>query len=434
MGRVGRREARGHGCSLPSWAARLVLLACVVAGLPSGQPVAAASAAPASRLTAIRTAPWDDRYRVVLDFAAEVEYRAWVLTDPDRIAIDLPASGADEFKLPVPKDWMVAAVRVNRPSDGATQVVIDLRRAPHYKIFTVPPGDGRGFRIVCDVLRERTPPQAPGSEKPEAETAVAKAPEAKAPKAETPVVETPEAARPWVVLIDAGHGGRDPGAMHHQLSEKTIVLDVSRRLAERLNKEPGVVAYLTRDRDLFMNLRQRVRKAEAAGADIFISVHVNGCAAGSARGAEVFYLSLQGADDAAIRELAAMENEAKDDSDDPLMGEIAELPFGVDLIQNDTLRRSSLLAEAILNSLCQGGLAASRGVKQANFVVLRSCRVPSALVELGFLSNAADAKTLGSPAHRQVLAEEIASGVLEFRRRYARHAQETSVRPDASGR
>jgi N-acetylmuramoyl-L-alanine amidase len=238
-------------------------------------------------------------------------------------------------------------------------------------------------------------------------------------------VSPPEGPQPWVVVIDPGHGGRDPGAMHHQLSEKDIVFDVSQRLVARLNKEPGVKAHLTRERDVLMNLTKRVRKAEAVAADIFISVHVNGCPAQSARGAEVFYLSLKGADDVETRELATLENQARAEGEDPLLGEIAELPFAVDLIQTDTLRRSSLLAEAILDALCSEGLGASRGVKQANFVVLRSCRVPSALVELGFLSNPADAKNLKSAQHRQLLADRIAAGLLEYRGRYARHAQET---------
>jgi len=381
-----------------------------------------------TKLLGVRTAPWDDRYRVVLDLAGKADYHAMVLTDPDRIAIDLPGIPAGDFPAPRVKDSRVKAVRINRQESGSTQVVLDLAGPPHYKIFTVPPGDGRGFRIVCDVLKTGAPakPATPPGKTTAPEQATPAAPgTSSAPAARTAPVPPDQGPQPWVVVIDPGHGGRDPGAMHHQLSEKDIVFDVSQRLVARLNKEPGVKAHLTRERDVLMNLTKRVRKAEAVAADIFISIHVNGCPAQSARGAEVFYLSLKGADDVETRELATLENQARAEGEDPLLGEIAELPFAVDLIQTDTLRRSSLLAEAILDALCSEGLGASRGVKQANFVVLRSCRVPSALVELGFLSNPADAKNLKSAQHRQLLADKIAAGLLEYRGRYARHAQET---------
>jgi len=357
-------------------------------------------AAAGGRLTDVRAAPWDDRFRVVLDLTGEVDYHPWVLTGPDRIAIDLRHTPGDEFRLPRVNDWLVVRLRLNYLRSGTAQVVLDLSRAAKYKVFTLPAGNGKPHRIVCDVFRPAEP-------------------------------EDGAAGRPWVVVIDPGHGGRDPGAVEGRLHEKTIVLDVARRLAKRLNEQPDVIAYLTRERDVFMSLQRRVRKAQAAGADVFISVHVNGCRARSARGAEVFYLSLKGATNVAARELAALENKEAIEEEDPLLGEIADLPFAVDLIKTDTIRRSSLLAEAVLDALCAGGLAASRGVKQANFVVLRSCRVPSVLIELGFISNPLDARRLASESYRQALAENIVSGLLEYRQRYARRNAGVDVLPSA---
>jgi N-acetylmuramoyl-L-alanine amidase len=206
------------------------------------------------------------------------------------------------------------------------------------------------------------------------------------------------------------------------VTEKDIVLDVGRRLFDRLAEEPGITPQLTRSKDVFVNLSARARRAETARADLFVSVHVNGYRSRAPKGAEVFFLSLDGATDVAERELESLENAAVGEGADPVLGEIAELPFAVDLLKTDTVMRSSLLAESILNQLVHGDLAASRGVKQANFVVLRSCRVPSALVEVGFASNPEDAARLASETHRQALAEAITKGILEFRARYARHA------------
>jgi N-acetylmuramoyl-L-alanine amidase len=208
--------------------------------------------------------------------------------------------------------------------------------------------------------------------------------------------------------------------MQGSMQEKRITFDVAKRLKERLSREPGVVARLTREGDTGVALGRRVRRAEEDGADAFVSVHVNGCKDHSARGAEVFFLSLRGASDSATREVEKLENAAADAGEDTTLTAFAHLPFGADLLQTDTLRRSSLLAESILGALEASNFAASRGVKQANFAVLRSARIPSALVEIGFLSNPGVATRLASPEHREALAETIARGLLEYRSRYAR--------------
>lgn len=346
--------------------------------------------AQARELRAIRVGSWEDRVRVVIDVDAQGPYRYSTLTDPQRIVIDLPATGCGQLEIPAVADWMVQRIRLQPLAGGAVQVVIDVSREAAYKVFQLPAGDGKPVRVVCDVLRPlRAPPD--------------------------------DAPRPWVVAIDAGHGGNDPGVVgqHGRQQEKEIVFDVARRLARVLEPVEGIAVRLIRDRDERVALHERVRRAEAIGADVLVSIHVNGCRQGSPRGAEVFFLSLGAASDAAGQELEALENQPED-TDDPLLGGISELPFAVDLIQTDTIRRSSLLAEVMVETLAADQLAASRGVKQANFAVLRSCRVPSVLVELGFLSNPEDAGQLASDAHRQALAESLRKGLLQFQGHFAR--------------
>jgi len=380
-----RRARRPAGRPIPRRLRHAALLLICAAGV--------SGAAQARELLAIRAGVWEDRLRVVVDVDAEGPYRYRALTEPARIVIDLPETGFARAEIPVVADWMVRRIRLNALADGAAQIVLDVSREPDYKVFSLPAEGGKPARIVCDVFRPSHPP-------------------------------APDAERPWVVAIDAGHGGRDPGVVSQRprLREKDIVLDVARSLARALEQQPGIAARLIRDRDERISLSERVRRAEAMRADVFVSIHVNGCTRRSPKGAEVFFLSLGGATDAAAEELAELENEPVA-AEDPLMGEIAELPFAVDLIQTDTIQRSSLMAELCIERLSADALAASRGVKQANFVVLRSCRVPSVLVELGFLSNPEDAQNLASEAHRRSLAESLARGLLEYRARYARRSE-----------
>ncbi len=366
---------------------RLLVGLCLLLGLvalPTKVPRAQ------GRLQRVRVASWDDRFRVVLDLSTDVAYRDRVLTEPHRIAIDIPQTVASSLALPETRDDLVRRIRFNQLNGPTAQVVLDLHQAPSFNIFTLPTDGERPFRIVCDVFR----PLREGG----------------APKKTS-----------WVVILDPGHGGKDPGTVNrrYDLQEKEIVLDVCQRLRRVLAAERGVEAHLTRETDQLIGLRERVTRAEDRDGDVFVSIHVNGCRHRGARGAEVFFLSLRGATDAATRELAALENSAVP-TEDPMLGEIAGLPFAVDLIQTDTIQRSSLLSETILAVLGDSGLAAARGVKQANFAVLRSCRMPSTLVELGFISNPGDAKQLAKASHRQALAETIARGLLEFRRLYAR--------------
>jgi N-acetylmuramoyl-L-alanine amidase len=350
-------------------------------------------ATPAAGVTVlgIRTGITEGRVRVVIDLDARARYRVWTPTDPERIAIDVFdarfARGVRALDL---GDELVRRVRINRLSGPRAQIVLDLSRKARFEVFALPPEGKRGHRIVCDVYRSGRPRRQGPSE------------------------------APWTVVIDPGHGGRDPGVVSRRGDrEADICLDVARRLARLLNAQEGVRAYLTREGDRFLSLRQRMERAEALGADAFVSIHVNAARTPKAHGAEVFFLSLKGATDTASRELARLENAA--DRAGEILGEeeVAEIPFGFDLRQSDTLLRSSLLAESLLRALEKAGLAASRGVKQAGFMVLKSYRIPSALVEMGFMSHPKDLARLRKASYRQKMAEVLARGLLEYRESYA---------------
>lgn len=392
------------------------LLAGLALAMAAG-PVLAARPLP-RHLLGVRSGPWEDRFRIVFDLSEPSWYRSEVATDPDRVVIVIPRMVGEGTPAPKLDPRFVSGLRIDDLPDTTLRIEISLTRALRCQVLTVPADGAKPFRLVCDIYHPTEPKEAVKVPEP------VKPPEAQEP----PPLKAPEPTKPpalgtlgaWTIFVDPGHGGHDPGAVQGAMQEKRIAFDVAKRLTERLSREPGVTARLTREGDTGIALGRRIRRAEEGGADAFVSVHVNGCKDHSARGAEVFFLSLRGASDAATREVEILENAAADAGEDTALTAFAHIPFGADLLQTDTLRRSSLLAESILGALEVSDLAASRGVKQANFAVLRSARIPSALVEVGFLSNRGDAERLASPEHRQALAETIARGLLEYRSRYAR--------------
>jgi N-acetylmuramoyl-L-alanine amidase len=219
-----------------------------------------------------------------------------------------------------------------------------------------------------------------------------------------------------VIVIDPGHGGMDPGAIRGRLREKDLALDIAREIARLIDTAPGYRAVLTRDGDYFVSLAERVRLAQRAEGDLFLSIHCNTHRKPDVDGMEVYFLSLQGATDREAQELADKENaadlvglapdEASDDS---------VLSILMDLRMTRVLDHSSRLAEAILEVARGSSVVGARKVKQARFQVLRSLAMPSALVEVAYLSNAADRRLLGSPEGRRQLARVVAEGSLRYR-------------------
>jgi len=220
-----------------------------------------------------------------------------------------------------------------------------------------------------------------------------------------------------VVVIDAGHGGHDDGATGPKgLAEKDLVLDVSRRLAERLESR-GLRVVLTRDDDTFVPLEQRTSMANDARADLFVSIHANSAHTAEPRGIETYFVSLESTDDDASR-VAARENEAFGEAaripgaDDPLMALLG------DMIATEHVVESSHFAKIVQHELAEVDAASSRGVKQAPFVVLMGVQMPASLIEIGFLSNPSDEEALRAERHRGHLVDAMARAVDAFGKRY----------------
>lgn len=339
--------------------------------------------------------------------AAPGDYRLFSLANPDRLVLDLPdAALAEGFRPPAP-NGRVIGVRTGSPEAGKLRIVFDLAGAVRPR--TRVEGTGRSSRLVLEMFRDEA---AMTANTPAPSASAAASPVSTATAAPAPV----SGARELLIAIDAGHGGRDPGAIGGGGTyEKTVTLKVARELAAEIDRHPGMRALLIRDSDVFIPLGDRYQKARDAQADLFISVHADAAQSRQASGASVFVLSTRGASSEAARFLADRENNADlvggvslEDKDRSLAAVL------LDLSQSATMRVSDEAANHVLDELRSVGKTHKPQVERANFWVLRSPDVPSMLVETGFITNAADERKLNDAGFRRRLAEVVARGVSDY--------------------
>jgi N-acetylmuramoyl-L-alanine amidase len=221
--------------------------------------------------------------------------------------------------------------------------------------------------------------------------------------------------RDIIVAIDAGHGGKDPGAIGRGgTREKDVVLGIATALARRINAEPGMRAVLTRDDDRFIPLRERINIARARKADMFISVHADAIANRQVAGSSVYVISSGAASSEAARWLAERENAADLKGGVSLaeQGQLASVLM--DLSQTASLGSSVEAAERVLAHMDRVGQVRKSSVQHGPFLVLKSPDIPSMLVETAYISNPAEEKRLRTGAHQDRIANAIFSGVREF--------------------
>jgi N-acetylmuramoyl-L-alanine amidase len=384
--------------------------------------LAATCALPAHAVTvrAIRLQQIGPDTRLIVDLTGKATQRIMVLGHPDRIVVDLSGvrlqPGAMRSRASA---GPVRELRLGRRAPGQLRVVVDLAHPVHAKSLVVALHDREGYRLVIDLV---SPAQWSG--KPALAAAVTPvAASASAAAATTAVTarpvkasHAPAAARDLVIAVDAGHGGDDPGAIgKNGTREKDVTLAIARELADRIDAEPGMHAVLTRDGDYFVTLRDRMQRARARQADLFLSVHADSAPDRRVDGSSVYILSPRGASDEAARWLAERENAADliggvslDDKDDVLASVL------LDLSQSAALSASEAAAEQVLRSLNRVGEVRKREVQQARFVVLKSPDIPSMLVETAYISNPNEEQRLRAPAHQARLAQAILHGLRNY--------------------
>lgn len=219
------------------------------------------------------------------------------------------------------------------------------------------------------------------------------------------------------VVLDPGHGGDDPGAVGKGgLREKDAVLDIARRVKDKLN-ENGVDVIMTREKDKSIPLTRRAQIANDNDVDFFVSIHANAARLKGAKGFEVYYLS-NAVDDNA-RAVEAAENSLLKFDDSSFLHRDTDLEATVwDLVYTENREESIELAKYIAKAVDNSTSLNNRGVKSARFAVLRLAQMPAVLVEVGFISNPAEEKNLKDPAYREAVSSAIARGILNYKRVY----------------
>ncbi len=225
------------------------------------------------------------------------------------------------------------------------------------------------------------------------------------------------------VVIDAGHGGKDPGAVSGSVKEKDITLSVAKRLGALIKERyPNVKIIYTRSGDTFVELKRRAEIANKNNADLFISIHVNSAKNRSANGSETFVMGSEKS--SSNFEVCQLENSVitlEEDYSSNYSGFDPSNPESYiifSLLQNSHLEQSLMFAQMIQNSAAKGPIEYGRGVKQANFLVLWMCTMPSVLVELGFISNKKDCQILSDKNHQQKMAENIFNAFCKYKKNY----------------
>lgn len=348
----------------------------------------------------VRIWPAPDHTRLVLDVGDAVEHNIFSLSGPSRLVIDLKNSAlkADFDAL----DLSGSPIRRIRsaPRNGSDlRVVLDLKTDIKPRSFQLQPNQQYGHRLVVDLIKE-------GAQKARQE-------------AQPTVTESINGKRNIVVVVDAGHGGEDPGAIGPRGTlEKNVVLNMARILAEMIERKPGYTAKLTRTGDYYIDLRSRTILARKHNADLFVSVHADAFRTPQPRGASVFALSQRGATSETARWLAQSENRSDliggvggvslDGRDDMLAGVL------LDLSMTASINSSLGVGSTILDQL--GGVAKlhKKGVEQAAFAVLKSPDIPSILVEAGFISNPQEERNLSNSAYQRKLSEAVFRGIDDY--------------------
>ncbi len=353
----------------------------------------AAFAKSSAALTGIRVSQTSDNHtRVVFDLSTGTVHKLFTLENPRRIVIDLKRT-RESSALVVSKQntSLMRGIRSAKRGSDTLRVVLDLKNSVRPRSFFLKPDGKSGHRLVVDLHATNLSP--------------------------TPIITSQQQRlkqkKEFIIAIDPGHGGRDPGAIGRKgTREKDVTLAVAKKMKTLINREPGYKAVLTRDRDQFVILRNRVKKARDNRADLFISLHADSFKSPRAEGASVYALSLDGASSEAARRIAEKEN-ASDllggislaDKDDLIASVL------LDLSQTATIQDSLQFGSNVLKNLRKVSKLNNKQVQQAGFAVLKAPDMTSILIETAFISNPREERKLRSSKHQQKLANAVFAGI-----------------------
>ena len=376
------------------------------------------SAAPAT-LRSIRREVLPDALRITLEFEREAIFHDERLDGPARLFIDLrntqPVDALKDATIAFPDD-VVRQARIGRQPDSQTRVVFDLQRAGRHSVYSL----YNPYRIVIDFERPRGASEATAAAV--ARDILAIVPPAQAGAGVPPSSPAANSRGGFSlsrqlglgisrIVIDPGHGGHDPGAQVRGLNEAELVLDIALRLEQLLSREPGMAVVVTRRTNAYVALETRTAMANRSAADLFLSIHANASENASARGFETYFLNF--APNPEAEAIAARENSGSAKT----MGSLPDLVKAIAL--NNKIDESrdfaSMLQQSMYTQLRRiDRTARNLGVKQAPFMVLVGATMPSALVEVSFLTHRQEATFLRTTNYRQQIAEALAAGIVKY--------------------
>ena len=412
--------------------------------VPVASTSAPSTASSAVLIRDVKRTDLPDGVRITLEMDAEATFRAERVENPERVFFDVKnatAVGSLADKTVKFGGDLVREVRFGR-HPGATRVVVDLRGAESYSVFTL----YEPFRVVVDVKRAAGAAVPPATVSPEPKSIAAPPPAVLTAPTPSPAqqVDTPLAkevalgpARPAPtsippastnsdgkfslarqlglgisrIVIDAGHGGHDPGANANGLTESELTLDVALRLQKLLAKQPGVDVVMTRATDVFIPLEERTRIANREGADLFLSIHANASRNSKARGVETYFLNF--ATNPEAEAVAARENAGSAQT----MHRLPEIVKAIAL--NNKVDESRDFAAIVQGAMVRRLGTRNKnlrdlGVKQAPFIVLIGAAMPSVLAEISFVTHKQEGALLKTGAYRQQIAEALLDAVLRY--------------------
>ncbi|MDB5889273.1 MAG: N-acetylmuramoyl-L-alanine amidase [Polaromonas sp.] len=429
-----------------------------------------------ANIVAVRVWPSADYTRLTIESDGEIKARQFFVADPPRLAVDIegidfiPALRELVAKV-TSDDPNISGMRVGQNAPGVVRLVIDLKRPMLPQVFTLPPVAAYQYRLVFDLypaqtvdplealiaerLAERqtaagaaapatgsatpvagdplgelmarqsgrpaaggaspTNPVNPGA--PAApSTATASARTASPPLGQARTQAENKTDRLVIVALDPGHGGEDPGAIGPGgTREKDVVLQIAQRLAARINQQPNMRAYLTRDADFFVPLHIRVQKARKVQADLFVSIHADAFFTARPQGASVFALSGKGASSSAARWMADKENSSDLVGGINVKAKDAQVQSAMlDMSTTAQINDSLKLGSAMLGEIGSVGKLHKANVEQAGFAVLKAPDIPSVLVETAFISNPDEEAKLRSDGYQVQLADALMRGINRY--------------------
>ena len=388
--------------------------------IPKLNPLRAVTGSVPVILTGVEVKRLRGQTRVLLSADGPVPYRIFTLADPYRIIVDVPEV---PFKLGkkarAEARGLVKTLRYGFFRPGNARIVIDLTEPALIAKVTHTAGDGdEGHHVAIDLIPAKRKTFLKIAGWPDA------AEQSSGFEAKTiSLIQSARVLRPApnprqraaIVVIDPGHGGIDPGtSTKHGTEEKQITLLIAQQLKRILTKEYGLTVKLTRERDVFVSLRDRVKLARSEGADLFVSLHADSLEKTGVNGLGVYTLS-ENASNGEAEELARQENRS-----DIIAGvdlgktqdEVASIL--INLAQRETNNTSISFAKTLVTNIKNKIPIIPRPVRQAGFRVLKAPDVPSILIELGFLSNKVDEERLTSPKGQRELAGLIAGGITNW--------------------